>query len=421
MNKRLDAHGSAGSPYRHIMGRLTHRHIKPFLLMGALLTLPFNGVLAADAQEEQTRHGGLVSATPESQGVDSRQLVALSQWLREEDYDVRSLLIVKDNKLVFERYTRNLTRDHNYELYSVTKTITALLAGILIEEGRIGLDDSIAEVIADYRPDLAASVADKDDITLHHVLSMSSGLAYDFDPEGDPIYYGAPDRLKLIADTGRRFPPGSEFEYTDVNPVFAAAMLSAAAGMPIQEYAEEKLFKPLNMKNYAWVREDEKGLVSAGWGLRLRPIDMAKLGVLIMQKGEWQGEQIVPSEWIERMSTPQAARDFGYYLWLNHIVDTEKSLTMMGFKGQFVTTLPERDTVVVMTSLLPIEGGLRHAKNVRIFRNIVNDYVIPATAEDAETSANDATRDALREELERSRNSRSEPGVFVDPTDEPRL
>lgn len=416
MNKRLAAHRTG----RHCRGRkrhLAHRGITPLLLTGALLALPLAGAFAADEPDPQ---GELASATPQSQGVDASRLVALSKWLRDEDYDIRSLLVVKDGQLVFERYTRDLTRDHNYELYSITKTVASLLAGTLIDAGRISLDDSIAEVIADYRPDLAASVADKDDITLRHVLSMSSGLDYDFDPEGDPIYYGAPDRLKLVADTPSRVPAGSEFEYTDVNPVFASAMLSAAAGMPIDAYAEETLFKPLGMKNYAWERADDEGLVSAGWGLRLRPVDMAKLGLLIMQHGEWQGEQIVPRDWIEQMATPQAARDFGYYLWLNHIVDTEKSLTMMGFKGQFVTLLPERDTVVVMTSLLPIEGGLRHAKNVRIFRDIVNDYVMPATAEDAGTPASDATRNALREELERARGSRSEPGVFVDPTDEPR-
>ena len=132
------------------------------------------------------------------------------------------------------------------------------------------------------------------------------------------------------------------------------------------------------MKNYTWERADDQGLVSAGWGLRLRPIDMAKLGKLIINNDRWQGEQLVPAAWIEEMSTPQATRDFGYYLWINHIADTEQSFTMMGFKGQFISMLPEKNTVVVMTGMLPIEGGLRHAKDVRIFRDIMNDYVIPA-------------------------------------------
>jgi len=99
-------------------------------------------------------------------------------------------------------------------------------------------------------------------------------------------------------------------------------------------------------------------------------------------------------------------------------VDTEPSFTMMGFKGQFVTMLPEQNTVVVMTGMLPIEGGLRHAKNVRIFRDIINDYIIPSLSAEAFV-ANAAEQKALSEELAASLASHPDPGVFVDPTDTP--
>ncbi|MEH6576983.1 MAG: serine hydrolase [Amphritea sp.] len=375
---------------------------------------------AAKTEHQQvvTVGADLQTALPETVGVDSRTLTHLSEWIRAENMDVRSLLVIKDGKLIFERYNSELTRDHNYELYSITKTFTALLAGILISEGKLSLDDDISTMIGKYRPDLANAVADKKDIKLRHLLSMSSGLHYDFNPEGDPIYYGSPDRLKLVSTAKPKVAPATEFEYTDVNPVYVAAMVSAAAGMPIEQYAEEKLFKPLGMKNYEWDRADEKGLVSAGWGLRLRPVDMAKMGLLIKDGGQWQGKQVVPQQWIEQMSTPVAARDFGNYLWLNHIVDTEKSMDMMGFKGQFVSVLPERNTVVVMTSMTGIDGGLRHGKNVRIFRNVVNDYVIPATNADVVPSK--AAQQALQRELMISSYTTGVPGVFVDPTDTPR-
>ncbi|MEH6628853.1 MAG: serine hydrolase [Motiliproteus sp.] len=398
------------------------RYMASLLIAGACTLLPMSSNAAGNVEGSNMAMSAveLTQAWPEQVGVDSSKLVQLSEWIRAENLDIRSLLVIKDDKLVFERYSSELTRDHNYELYSITKSVTSLLAGMLIAEGKLSLDDSISSVIGNFRPDLKDSVADKKEVKLRHLLSMSSGLHYDFNPENDPIYYGSPDRLKLVSTTTPKIAPGSEFEYTDVNPVFVAAMVSAAAGMPIEQYAEQKLFKPLGMKNYEWDRADDQGLVSAGWGLRLRPVDMAKLGLLIKDSGLWNGVRVVPKGWVEQMSTPVAARDFGYFLWRNHIVDTELSLDMMGFKGQFISVLPDRNTVVVMTSMLPIDGGLRHGKNVRIFRNIVNDYVIPATQANPALTMSDATKKVLTRELKISGLSVGVPGVFVDPTDTPR-
>ena len=205
---------------------------------------------------------------PEQAGVDSAELVRLSQWIRDSKRDIRSLVVVKDGKIVFERYSAGLTRDNNYELYSITKAATAVLAGDLIEEGKISLDSSVKEVLEKTRPDLKDALADKGDVKLRNVLNMTTGLRYDFKPPNDPIYYEAPDRLKLAATTTPELQPGKVFQYMDVNPILATAMLSAAAGKKLEDYADEKLFKPLGMKHAAWQRADEKGLVSGGWGLR---------------------------------------------------------------------------------------------------------------------------------------------------------
>ena len=200
-------------------------------------------------------------------------------------------------------------------------------------------------------------------------------------------------------------PPGKEFEYTDINPILTAAVLSAAAGMPIEEYAERKLFKPIDMKNYAWGRADQKGLVSTGWGLRLRPVDMAKIGLLVLQDGRWQGKQLVPAGWIKQMTSPGVVPYFGDYWWINDIVTSEPEYDTMGFKGQFIVVLPKRDAVVVMTSMLPIEGGLRDAKNVQIFRQIVNDHVLPAL----DAKAGPADQPAPRSAGEGAATSKPEP------------
>ncbi|WP_277184161.1 serine hydrolase [Caballeronia sp. BR00000012568055] len=385
------------------------RCIAPALLSGA--------VHAAQPLHE----AGLAQASPEDVGVDSRELVRLSQWIREQKLDVYSLLVVKDGKLIFERYGAGASRDSNYELYSVTKSVTSLVAGIMIGENKLGLDDSVATRLAAWRPDLQADFADKHGVELKHVLSMSSGLHYDFKPKDDPIYYTAPDRLRLAAETSPKAAPGTQFEYTDINPILAAAALSAAAREPVERYAQAKLFGPLGMRHAMWERADRTGLVSAGWGLRLRAVDMAKIGMLVLDHGRWQGRQVVPSQWIAHMTTPSAAPYFGYYWWINNVVPNETEFDAMGFKGQFITVLPERKTVIVMTSVMSIDGGLRDAKNLQQFRQMVNGYVIPALDNRRHARPSPENREAMRRELAASARTQGVPGTQVDPTDLPKL
>jgi CubicO group peptidase (beta-lactamase class C family) len=363
----------------------------------------------------------LPTAQPESLGVDSRPLVQLSEMIRKENLDVRSFLVVKDGKLIYERYSKGLTRDHNYELYSITKNVTALAAGVLVDEGRSRLDEKVAPILTKARPDLKDAFADKQAIELRHVLSMSTGLVYNFKPTDDPIYYGAPDRLKLAAETTPKTPPGQVFDYTDVNPILASATLGADAGMPLQNFAEEKLFKPMGMAHYAWERADDKGLVSSGWGLRLRAVDMAKLGMLVLSGGRWNDRQVVSQAWVRTMTAPSSAPWYGLYWWINDVVATEPETHAMGFKGQFIVALPERNAVVVMTSMLPIEGGLRESKNVLAIRRMVKDYVLPALDNKDQAKPTPASRKALAHELQLAAQHQGKPAAPADPTDTPKL
>ncbi|CAN7568902.1 serine hydrolase [Variovorax paradoxus] len=396
-------------------------HVRLAAIALALNLASAGAALAQTVAPADDAGPAVAAAVPEAVGVDSRPLVRLSEWIRKEDLDVRSFLVVKDGKLVFERYSRGLGRDHNYELYSITKNVTALAAGVLIDEGRSRLDEKVAPVLAKARPDLKAALADKQAIELRHVMSMSTGLFYDFKPTDDPIYYGAPDRLKLAAETTPRRPPGEAFDYTDVNPILASATLGADAGMPLQAFAEQKIFKPMGMAHYAWERADGKGLVSAGWGLRLRAIDMAKLGMLVLSGGRWNGRQIVSQAWMRTMTAPSSAPWYGQFWWINDIVATEPEVHAMGFKGQFIVALPERNAVVVMTSMLPIEGGLRESKNVLAIRKMVNDFVLPALDNPSHAGPTPARRKALAHELDLASRHQGKPGAPADPTDTPRL
>lgn len=359
---------------------------------------------------------------PQEAGVDSEQLVKLSQWIRDQKLDVRSLVIVKDGEIAFERYSDGLTRDKNYELYSITKALTATLAGDLIAEGKITLDSSVKDVVGRYRPDLSDAVADKDKVKLRNVLGMTTGLYYDFKPPNDPIYYEAPDRLKLAATTKPLLEPGKVFQYMDVNPILATAMLSGAAGEKLEDYAEAKVFKPLGMKHYAWTRADEKGLVSGGWGLRLRAVDMARLGLLALQHGRWEGKQIAPAAWMRAMTTGESTRFFGYYWWVNNILEggveggDQPEFDTMGFKGQNIVVLPKYNAVVTMTSIMSPDGGLRDARCLQMLRYMMSEFILPAL-DRKPTKPTDVQKNALLEELQRAEDSKGVPGFALDPND----
>ena len=174
-------------------------------------------------------------AWPEDVAVDSTKLVALSEWIRKERLDVRSFLVVKDDKLIFERYGDDLSRDYNYELYSITKMMTSLLAGQLIADGKVHLNDSIAPILSNWRPDLKTALADKQDIELRHVHDHVLGPA---------LHLPAAKRSDLLhgarsAEAGGGNPAIPEarhrLQYMDINPILAAATLSAAAGEPLEQ------------------------------------------------------------------------------------------------------------------------------------------------------------------------------------------
>ena len=144
--------------------KLLRRWLASAAILGALaaplLASTQRAVAAGESAAASTAGTDLPEAKPAEVGVDPQKLVQLSGWLREQNLDVRSLLLVKDDKLVFERYTGGLDRDYNYELYSITKGVAAILAGMLIDEGKLHLDDKVGDVIAKWRPDLADKFAD---------------------------------------------------------------------------------------------------------------------------------------------------------------------------------------------------------------------------------------------------------------------
>ena len=188
---------------RHVPSPLVPRLFAALLLLGTAGGLPT--LAAADEPAAgPAASTDLPEARPAEVGVDPQKLTQLSEWIREQKLDVRSFLVVKDDKLVFERYGDGLDRAYNYELYSVTKTVTSLVFGILAGEGKIGPDDKIATWIVKAHPEFKDALEDKQDLELRHLLSMSSGLYYKQVEGTDPLYYSAPEPAAGRPDDGRQ-------------------------------------------------------------------------------------------------------------------------------------------------------------------------------------------------------------------------
>src|SRR4051794_2176035 len=399
----------------------------PLLPIVMAMWLPMNSVA-----HDKDKDSDLPSATPESVGVDSVPLVAMSKWLRDDQHNIHSILIIKNGRLIYERYTDNLTRHANFESYSVTKVISALLLGKLMEHYGLSLSSEIEPFLSQARPDLASEFADKRGINVGHLLCMSSGLGYEDNNYGNEIYFKAPDFFAHAAKAKPLKAPDTEWNYNDINPIYLSALSTQASGKTLPELAESLFFGPMNMNHYVWGNGDKAGVNSSGWGIRLRTIDLAKFGLLILNNGNWNGQQLTPANWVATMQSPCKTANFAGPGPLFHqaYVKSEPEYTTSGFKGQFITVLPQSDTVIAVNGTFdidPDEDFFFHPNapagsidpNKQIYHLMLTKYILPAIhpTHPVESSANEQA--ALHQELQMALRSKGKANISMDAPDIP--
>jgi len=308
------------------------------------------------------------TSLPEEQGMDSRKLAEMLAAIQEEKLNIHSLLIIRNGYLVSESYFGPYQRDTRHELYSVTKSFVATLIGIALDKGYI---DETDQRILDFFPDEAFANLDhqKEDMTLEDVLTMRAGLEWE---EGDAAFgaiYSSPDWVKFMLDKPMTLPAGSQFNYCSGCSHLLSAILQQTTGMNTGDFAEQTLFKPLGISNVKWDR-DETGIPIGGWGLQITPRDMAKLGYLYLQNGQWDGEQIVSSQWVENATQTHTETDselgYGYQWWT---YPSLAAYTALGLYGQTIFVVPEVDLVIVTTAEMD--------NHDEIFQ-LIEQYILPA-------------------------------------------
>jgi CubicO group peptidase (beta-lactamase class C family) len=311
--------------------------------------------VAGTPAESEWPTQGWRTARPEDQGMDPAALTRAVQ--RAQKMNLHSLLVIRGGVLVSETYFTGYDADKRHELYSVTKSFTATLFGIAVDQGYITtLDQPVLELF----PNLQArnSDANKSAMTLAHLLTMTSGLDW---AEGDAVYramYMSPDWVQYVLDIPMRGRPGSEFRYCSGCSHVLSAAIQKAVGINTKDFADANLFKPLGITNYAW-DAGSQDIPIGGWGLQLTPRDMAKLGYLYLHKGNWDGRQIVSSAWVESASRVQIETGggwgYGYQWWVD---PAHRAYAARGRYGQLIYVVPDLNLIVVGTAAAESDEAL---------------------------------------------------------------
>ncbi len=294
------------------------------------------------------------TATPESQGVDSTTLAEAIEMARQRGVNIHSFLLVRNGVLFAEAYFYPYDGKTPHDIASVTKPITATLIGLAIAQGKI---ESVKQPMLSLFPSRKIANVDerKHRVAVEHLLTMSSGLDCKAQA-GEPTLWemlSAPNNTQFMLDLPMVAEPGSKYVYCSGGMHLLSGALKQKTGMNAEAFARKNLFGPLGISNLVWPRDPQN--VSHGFGnLHLLPRDMAKLGWLFLNRGAWDGKQIVPAAWVadatrSHIKTGGAGTsDYGYG-WRVPTNGGPIAFEASGRGGQQISVLPAKNAVIVFT------------------------------------------------------------------------
>lgn len=303
---------------------------------------------------------GWRTAEPEAQGMDSAALAHTIDAFRSRD--VKSVVIIRNGYLVAEAYEESAGADTPQNVYSVTKSVTSALAGIALSEHKL---KSVEQPIAEFFPELSLEPV-KSEIRMKHLLSMTSGLEWidDHNQASEAMMYST-DWIRSILEHRAGFKPGAKFNYSNGDAHLVSAVLHKATGESLLDYAKSRLFAPLGIKNVKW-NPDPQGYSIGAWAMALTVRDMAKLGLLYLKEGRWDGKTIIPKHWIRESLTKRAWLNYadgrhggyGYFWWLKPLAGrlfggvTKQYDTFYaaGSYGQRIFVVPALQLIVAATA-----------------------------------------------------------------------
>jgi CubicO group peptidase (beta-lactamase class C family)/predicted glycoside hydrolase/deacetylase ChbG (UPF0249 family) len=315
----------------------------------------------------------LPRSTPEAEGIFSEAISNFVDAVEKSKIELHSYMVLRHGKVVSEGWWKPYRADLKHTMYSTSKSFTASAIGFAVAEKLITVDD---KVISFFQNDLPETVSPNlADLKIKDLLTMSVGH------EKENTGMATKENwVKEFLATPIKYQPGTKFLYNSGATYMLSAIIQKVTGQKVIDYLKPRLFDPLAISGIDW-EVDPKNINVGGWGLRLKTEDMAKFGQLFLQKGKWNGKQILPESWINEASTmkimqdpnaTQAKKDssdwlqgYCYQMWRC----CNNGYRADGANGQYIIVLPEKDAVIAITSEAP---------NMQAEINLVWKYLLPA-------------------------------------------
>jgi CubicO group peptidase (beta-lactamase class C family) len=340
---------------------------------------------------------GWRSSTPEAQGIYSDKLADLLLAVREQNIQIHSLLVIRNDYVVADATFYPYDGQTVHNVASVTKSLMTALIGIAADQVKLNLDDTMLSFFSDRA--IANLDERKEEITVAHLASMSSGL--DCTAEADELtlqeMVASPDWVQFVLDRKVAWQPGERFVYCSPAIHLLSPILQHATGMSTLDFARQYLFEPLGFGEVMWPK-DPQGYYNGWADVSLHPHDMAKLGFLFLHKGQWEAQQIVSRRWVEEATRAQMVTDddlYGYGWWLDPAVAS--GYHAVGRGGQYIYILPEWNMILVTTG-----GGFEMDEIAELLLASFSDFETPLPANPEAVARLDRAIDAVVQPPERT-------------------
>lgn len=302
--------------------------------------------------------------------VDSFIIATQTKPVSPDTIALHSIMIVRHGEVLLERWFNEYTPETPHAMYSVSKTFTATAVGLAISEGKMAIDDKVISFFPDQLPEQVSDNLAA--MTVRDLLTMTCGHNTELNGDAfltEGVDPATLDWVKCFLSWPVDHKPGEYYLYNSFGTFMLSAIVQKVTGQKVLDYLDERLFQPLHIDRPTW-EENPQGINCGGWGLSLKTEDMAKMGQLFLQEGQWNGQQLVPAEWLKEMSSYQVpsapsgtpyekledfglnkdnnewVQGYGYQMWMCR----HDAYRADGYAGQYIMVFPKRDVVLVLTT-----------------------------------------------------------------------